>query len=204
MRFEYYVSKLIKKMRLRSILNSCINKTSSVASGSQFVNSTMGRHSFCGYDCTVISTDIGSFCSIANNCEIGGASHTVDWVSTSPAFNENRDQIKMKFSYHKFTPQSSRTTIGNDVWIGARALIKSGVTIGHGAIIGMGSVVTKDIPPYEIWAGNPAKFIKKRFSDDLIRDLLESEWWMLDDVKLTHYANFIQEPHKFIQELKKK
>lgn len=203
MKLEYYLSKLIKKLRLRSILNSEVHKTSSIASGTQFVDSTMNRHSFCGYDCSILSTEIGSFCSIASNCEIGGASHTVDWISTSPVFNENRDQIKMKYSHHMYNAQSGRTIIGNDVWIGARSLIKAGVKIGHGSVVGMGSVVTKDIPAYEIWAGNPAKFIRKRFDDDTTNELLRINWWDFEDDKLKKHSVYSNRVTAFIESVNK-
>lgn len=155
---EYYVSKVIKKMHLKSLKNSKVDKSSSIGSGSLIVNSSMDRNSFCGYDCIIVNTTIGSFCSIASNCEIGGASHSIDWVSTSPVFNENKDQIKKKYSLYKFAT-TKNTIIGNDVWIGSKVLVKSGVNIGTGAVIGMWSVVTKDIPHYEIWAGNPTREI---------------------------------------------
>lgn len=201
---EYYVSKLIKKMHFKALKNSFVHKSSSVGAGSLLVNSQMGANSFCGYDCTINDTIIGKYCSIASNCEIGGASHSIDWGSTSPVFNANKDQISQKYSRHKFET-SKVTVIGNDVWIGSRALIKSGVNIGNGAVIGMGSVVTKDIPPYEIWAGNPAKFIRKRFEDSIITRLNESKWWDLNDSELVKVAVYICDVEKFmevIQELK--
>lgn len=199
---EYIVSKIIKKMHLRAIKNSLIDKSSSVGAGSQFINSTMDRNSFCGYDCIIINTVIGGFCSIAGNCEIGGASHSIDWVSTSPVFNENKDQIRRKYSYHKYNT-SQTTKIGNDVWIASKSIIKAGVSIGDGAVIGMGSVVTKDIPPYEIWAGNPARLIRKRFDDKIIDKLLEIEWWKFDDESLQECANHFNDVHKFLEEVNK-
>lgn len=201
-KLEYILSKIIKKIHLRAIKNSMVHKTSSVAAGTQFVNSEMGRHSFCGYDCIIINTSIGSFCSISGNCEIGGASHSIDWVSTSPVFNENRDQIKRKYSYHKYNT-TKKTKIGNDVWIGAKVLIKAGVTVGDGAVVGMGSVVTKDIPPYEIWGGNPAKLIRKRFDEDIVNKLLEIEWWNLEDKTLYEYSKYFNNVTKFIEEVSK-
>lgn len=78
----------------------------------------------------------------------------------------------------------THTKIGNDVWLGIRTIVLGGVTIADGAVIGAGSVVTKDVGPYEIWAGNPARFIRKRFDDETIRKLLESKWWDWDDEKL--------------------
>ncbi len=199
---EYLISKIIKKLHFRAVKKSVIHKSSSVAAGTQFINSNMDKHSFCGYDCTIVNTSIGSFCSIAGNCEIGGASHSIDWVSTSPVFNENKDQIKKKYSYHKYN-NTKKTKIGNDVWIGAKCLIKSGVTICDGAVVGMGSVVTKDIPPYEIWAGNPAKLIRKRFNDDVINKLLEVKWWEFDDEKLNKYSQYFNNIDKFLEEVNK-
>lgn len=198
---EYVLSKILKKMHLRAIKNSLIHKTSSVEAGSQFVNSSMDRHSFCGYDCIITGTKIGSFCSIAGNCEIGGATHTINWVSTSPVFNENRDQIKKKYALHSFDP-FRETIIGHDVWIGARSIVKAGVTIGSGSVVGMGSVVTKDIPPYEIWAGNPARLIRKRFDEVVIEGMLDSKWWELDDETLEKAAAHIKEPRVFLDVIK--
>lgn len=197
---EYIASKIIKKLHLRAIKNSFIHKTSSVAAGTQFINLSMDRHSFCGYDCIIINTSIGSFCSIAGKCEIGGQSHSVDWLSTSPVFNRNKDQIKQKYSYHEYNA-SQNTYIEHDVWIGSRSLIKAGVKIGVGAVVGMGSVVTKDIPPYEIWAGNPAKFIKKRFSDEIISELLRVKWWEFDDSTLYKYAKYSNDVKRFLIEV---
>lgn len=194
-KIEYLISKLIKKLHLRSIVNSDIHKTSKICAGSQIINVKMGKYSDVGYDCTIINTDIGPFCSFGANIVIGGAGHTVDWVSTSPVFNENKDHLPQKFSYHKFNLES-KTSVGADVWIGNYVLVKSNITIGHGAIIGMGSVVTKDVPPYEIWGGNPAKFIKKRFNDETINELLKMKWWDWNDDKIRKNAvhfNNVQE-----------
>lgn len=198
---EYLISKTIKKLHLRAILNSNIHKTSKVCSGSHIVNSTMGKYSDIGYDCTIINTNIGSFCSLGANIRIGGASHTVDWVSTSPVFNRNKDHLPKKFSLHKFDLESTITTIGNDVWIGDNVMVKSGVSIGDGAVIGMGSIVTKDIPPYQIWAGNPARFIKNRFEDEIADKLLSAKWWEWEDDKISKYAEFFNDISELIKRI---
>lgn len=195
LKIEYIFSKLIKKLHLRSIANSDIHKTSKICAGSQIINVKIGKHSDVGYDCTIINSVIGPFCSLGANIVVGGAAHTIDWVSTSPVFNENKDHLPQKFSYHKFDLES-KTIIGADVWIGNYVLVKSNVNIGHGAIIGMGSVVTKDVPPYEIWAGNPAKFIRKRFDENTINELLKIKWWDWNDDKIkknAHNFNNVQE-----------
>lgn len=199
--FEYYISKLLKKLHLRCIKNSKIDKTSAVGAESNIVDSTIGKHSFCGYNCIVLSTDIGMFCSIGSNCEIGGANHTVDWVSTSPVFNINKDQINKKYSKHNFNPIEKRVKIGNDVWLGSKVIIKSGVKIGNGAIVGAGSVVTKNIPDYEIWAGNPAKFIRKRFDDQIIEKLLYVKWWNFDEEKLLKLSKNSNDVQKFLKDV---
>ena len=101
------------------------------------------------------------------------------------------------FSRHEFEI-FKRTTIGHDVWIGNRVMLKAGVNIGDGAIIGMGSIVTKDIGAYEIWAGNPAKFIRKRFDDETIEKLLTIKWWEWSDEKIENYAQYVNDISKFI------
>lgn len=80
--------------------------------------------------------------------------------------------------------------IGHDVWIGTNAIILSGVTIGTGAIVGAGSLVAKDVPPYAIVAGNPAKVLRFRFSDELIAKLLQSQWWCLPDTMLKQLEDY--------------
>lgn len=202
MTIAYLWNKILKKMRGAAVANSTIHSTSKVESGSQFINSSMGRYSFCGYDCKIINCDIGAFCSFADGVIIGGAQHPIEWTSTSPVFYKGRDSVAKKFSEFD-RPKSKRTSIGNDVWIGDRALIKGGVEIGDGAIIGMGSVVTKNVGAYEIWAGNPARLIRKRFDDEIIEGLLKSTWWNMDDTIIQRYSQFIREPSQFISQLEK-
>ena len=96
-----------------------------------------------------------------------------------------------------------RTVIGNDVWIGRSALIRQGVRIGDGAVIGMGAVVTGDVEPYSVVAGCPAREIRKRFSPETAARLLASEWWKLDEARLKEAARFIREPEKFLEFLGK-
>lgn len=197
---KYLIAKFLKKIRLSSVKNSKIARTSKIGSGSNVANSTMDRYSFCGYDCDINNAVIGSFCSIASNVCIGGAMHPVDWVSMSPVFYSGRDSVKKKFSRFD-RPADKITHIGSDVWIGDGAFIKQGVNIGVGAVIGMGSVVTKDVPPYTIVAGNPAHVIRKRFSDDIINRLLESRWWEMSDSQLKILAADIKDPESFLNKL---
>lgn len=128
---------------------------------------------------------IGKFCQIASGVTfiMNGANHLRNSVSTFPfaIFGEDwKDAMEGK-SY----PTKGDTEIGNDVWIGFDATIMPGVKIGDGAIIGSKSVVTKDVEPYSIVGGNPAKLIRKRFSEQRIADLLEMKWWNWPVEKIT-------------------
>ena len=105
--------------------------------------------------------------------------------------------MKTNFSNVGFE-EYEKTEIGNDVWIGSNCLIKAGVKIGNGAVIGMGSVVTHDVPPYEIWAGNPARLIRKRFDEDTINRLQNICWWDWDDERLRKYGDLFEDPVKLI------
>lgn len=199
MKLSYYLAKLIKKLNISAIKQSDIHKTAKICSGSHLVDSTINRYTYIGNYCTVINTKIGSFTSIADNCIIGGAAHPLDWVSTSPVFHSGKNVLRTNFSNHNFV-STKQTIIGNDVWIGNNALIKSGITIHNGAVIGMGSVVTKNVGPYEIWAGNPAKFIRKRFNQNTIDVLEQYEWWDLDETKLNSIAKNFNNIETFLLE----
>jgi acetyltransferase-like isoleucine patch superfamily enzyme len=198
----YLWAKFCKKVRGSALVNCRIHKTAKIEAGSNAVNCSMGRYSFCGYDCTLINCDIGSFCSIANRVVIGGARHPMEWVSMSPVFSSGRDSVNKKYSCHakQATP---KTWIGNDVWIGETALIKAGTKVGDGAVIGMGSVVTKDVPPYAIVGGCPAKIIRQRFSEETILKLLNMKWWDFDEERLNKYAAYITDPERFVLEVEK-
>ncbi|MGZ9897682.1 CatB-related O-acetyltransferase [Shewanella gaetbuli] len=197
---RYLIAKALKKTRGSAVTNSNIHTTSKVESGSQITNVSMGRHSFCGYNCEITNAEIGAFCSIANGVIIGGGMHPVDWVSTSPVFYEGRDSVRKKFSEHA-RKQPENVVVGHDVWIGQNALIKQGVNIGTGSVIGMGSVVTKDVPAYSIVAGNPARLIRMRFSEDIIESLIESKWWLFSDSKLATLGHTVTSPVDFIDKL---
>jgi len=117
---------------------------------------------------------IGRYCSIGRNVTLGlpPRNHPVDWVSTSTQFSR------------QYTHQLAPTVIGHDVWVGNNAVVMAGLTIGHGAIIGCDAVVTKDVLPYEIVAGNPARSIRFRFDKAIIEQLLASKWWDYDKHEL--------------------
>ena len=147
-------------------------------------NSEIGQFSYVNVGCVVYSnTSIGKFCSIGRSVEIGLAQHPISYLSTHPFQCANSLFTKFPaYSEIKRKPWSFHppTKIGNDVWIGAKVNILSGINIENGAVIAAGSVVTKDVPPYAIVGGMPAKVIKMRFSEEIIEKLEKIRWWDLE------------------------
>jgi acetyltransferase-like isoleucine patch superfamily enzyme len=124
---------------------------------------------------------IGSYCSIGGGVQILlGGNHRTDWVTTYPFPARWKEAADIQ----GHPSSKGDIVIEHDVWVGRQSVILSGVTIHTGAVIGCNSVVSRDIAPYTIVAGNPAKEIKKRFSDEQISRLLQSKWWTLDKEKI--------------------
>lgn len=130
------------------------------------------------FDFTGDQLFIGKFCSLATNTKflMNGGNHRVDAVSSYPFMIMGGDW-QSRFEQENDFPTKGDTHIGNDVWTGWNTTIMPGVTVGDGVIIGSSSVVTKDIPPYAIVGGNPAKIIRMRHDDQIIAKLLEIKWW---------------------------
>lgn len=137
-------------------------------------------NNYCHIDKNVLS--IGKFCSIAINCRIGLGGHPMDWVSTH-SFSYDKKYKIVSDSKNDFV-QKLETKIGNDVWIGTNATVLAGVAIGDGAIVGAHSLVTKDVEPYSIVVGVPAKHIKYRHSEEQIKALINMQWWNWSEEKL--------------------
>ena len=136
---------------------------------------------------------IGNFCSLGPDIDfyIGG-NHRLDWISTSPLPAPQFDSVFKKAKNIKnFNKSNGDIIIGHDVWIGGRTTILSGVKIGTGAVIAAGSVVVNDVGPYSISGGNPNKEIRKRFNEDVIKKLLESEWWNLTDDDINYLSEHL-------------
>lgn len=190
--------KLLRKLRLKGVHSSEVHSTSKLESGTMFYYSKLDRHSFCGYDCDIAHAHIGSFVSIANNVVLGGGRHPMEWVGMSPVFYEGRDSVKAKFSTHHREP-SLRVNINSDVWIGRSAIVLPGVEVGVGAVVGAGAVVTKSVPPYAIVAGNPARLIRYRFDQPIIKRLLASCWWEYGDDNLYRLGPYFNDVNKFLE-----
>lgn len=191
-----------KSSVLSTIINSSVDKTAALCRGVRFYGSSIGRYSYVARNTLVQKTEIGSFCSISEGCMIGMPSHPTDMVSSSPVFLQGGNYLKKNFSRHPYE-SCPATKIGSDVWIGAHALIKSGITIGNGAVIAAGAVVTHDVPPYAIVGGVPARVIRFRFSEEKIAWLNETQWWLWDDAKLQKHAERMTGVDELMDEVKK-
>lgn len=146
----------------------------------------IGKHTHVHENTRILNpkeTIIGSYCSIADNCDIGVFMHPQKTLSCHPfVYCDSEDFLQenmgISVSQNRIDWKGDKgITIGNDVWIGTNTVIMNGITIGDGAIIGSSAVVTKDVPPYAIVVGIPAKILKYRFDKDIIDKLLEIKWW---------------------------
>jgi acetyltransferase-like isoleucine patch superfamily enzyme len=199
---KLYCETIIIKLRNRGkhieigymskVKNCSLGRYSVIYDEVSLSNVSLGDYSYISSNCTIQNTSIGKFCSIGPNVRAGLGNHLNNsFVSTHPAFFVNDKICKpvisfVDKSYHQFLKP---VTIGNDVWIGANAIIFDGISIGDGAIVGAGAVVTKDVPPYAIVAGIPARIIRYRFNQDQMESLLKSQWWNNDLEWLKKNAN---------------
>jgi acetyltransferase-like isoleucine patch superfamily enzyme len=130
----------------------------------------IGSYTYLGFRCSVGPTEIGRYCSIADNVSVGPGEHALTGISTSAALMDD--------AHAEMTSLPCR--VGNDVWIGVDSIIRRGVSVGNGAIIGANSFVNKDVPPFAIVAGSPARLIRFRFPPEIIAKIEASRWWDLE------------------------
>ncbi|HEY1040735.1 MAG TPA: CatB-related O-acetyltransferase, partial [Bacteroidia bacterium] len=152
----------------------------------------IGKRTYIGY-----CKSIGKYTSISYDVKIGLVAHPLDYISTSPVFYAKRRGWVKENLYDE--TKVGHTEIGNDVLISANVTILAGVKIGNGAVIGAGSFINKDVPPYAIVAGTPAKLIRYRFSEEVITKLEQLQWWNFSKEKLLRYKEFFADPAAFIK-----
>lgn len=139
-------------------------------------NSNIGSYSYVQESSVLNNCEVGRFCSIAPNVVVAPGKHNPEYTSTSALFFTDHPKLPITFKSADYSA-NEKVFIGNDVWVGLNAVILDGVRIGDGAIIAAGSVVTKNVEPYSIVGGVPAKHIRYRFSKEDIDFLLANKWW---------------------------
>lgn len=162
-------------------------------------NSSFGDYVYVGPRTSIANAKIGSFCSIGPECSIGLGMHPTNYVSTFPAFFSTAKQGQITFVSENSYNEFETISIGNDVWIGTNVIILDGVKIGNGAIIAAGAVVTKDVEPYVIVGGVPAREIKKRFREEVIIELQKIAWWNRDINWLKERTKYFADVESFIK-----
>jgi acetyltransferase-like isoleucine patch superfamily enzyme len=206
-RINYRYLNMFPGSRIRSALSANVEKLirtdviieENVTIGEEL--KSLGRCVYIGKNAYIASCSaIGSFTSISAGVRIGLMAHPSDFISTSPVFYAPRRGWVKESLFAE--DEGKKITIGNDVLISANALIRNGVKIGHGAIIGAGSFVNDDVPPYAVVAGVPARVIRYRFDEAMIAKLLASEWWNKTDAEIKAAGSYNQ-PEQFLSRLAK-
>ncbi len=214
---RFRVNRIRRKYRSQGVVlrkDSIIDENTILEKGvrlgqGDFSSSYIGKATFTGWRASLPKTRIGRFCSIGTDVQIPLGDHPTQFVSTHPAFYHRAApdvcyNTPFQYDAYPVLPSGYYVEIGNDVWIGSHARLKMGVHIGDGAVIGAGAVVTKDVPPYAIVGGVPAKIIRYRFSQDQIAFLLSTQWWTWDDSKINEYALYFDSPDKLKEAMEKK
>lgn len=171
-----------------SYVNNCkFGKYVFISDNDSLQNVCIDDFSYVGNNTSILNTSIGKYCSIANNVFIGPGKHPTHFVSLHPIFYRDNSRAGFSFTSMSEFSEYEEVKIGNDVWIGANSIVMPGVKVSDGVIIAAGAVVTKDIPPYAIAGGVPAKVIKYRFDDITIDNLKKIKWWDRDPNYLKQY-----------------
>jgi acetyltransferase-like isoleucine patch superfamily enzyme len=190
---RYHAGNLYRRWRYRKIsrgIGCIVAARCSIAGNSRLGRSViLGRnvtlrdvqiddYSYLGPWCNAADATVGKFCSIGSGVFIGMGTNPLEpFASTHPIFYLHGRFPPWNFADRNYRSEYRHTTVGNDVWIGLRAAICDGVIIGDGAVIAAGAVVTRDVRPYAIVGGVPARLIRPRFTPEIIKFLLEFEWW---------------------------
>lgn len=195
-KYDRFLFSLLASRKAKYGLKVLIDKDTYVADDVE-----IGDYSYVNKNSSIESCSIGKFCSISSNVYISPFNHDHSFVSTHPfLFNDFYGMVNKSV---KLTLNNKKTIIGNDVWVGLNVIIRRGVTIGDGVVIAAGSIVTSDIPSYQIWAGVPARFVKYRFPDNVSSDLQNLSWWDWDRPKLIKYMPLFRTPDALLEQIKK-
>jgi acetyltransferase-like isoleucine patch superfamily enzyme len=196
--------------KFSNIKRSTLFGNNAVGNRTIILKCEVGKGTYFGNNCNFTDTKIGNFCSIGNRVEVTAAQHPIrEFISTSPLFYTTRNQCKSyikreKFPNFKYLEGTKyKAVIGNDVWIGNNVIIIGGIRISDGAVVAAGAVVTKNVEPYEIVGGVPAKHISYRFDSKTIETLIQIQWWKKSDEWLSENAELFSNINLFIEKFGK-
>ena len=165
-------------------------------------NSKVGAYSYIQMNGRVFNCDIGRFCSIAASVSIAPGMHDMSRVTTHPSFYFYTNVLPKLFVTENKLQLYKRVIIGHDVWIGEKVVIVDGVKVGNGAVIASGAIVVKDVEPYSVVGGVPARHIKYRFDAETIEILQNSNWWNYSEEWFEKNAELMLNPIEFLKYLK--
>lgn len=170
--------------------NATLGRFTELKERVQFLDSALGDYSYMERDGEAIYTSVGKFCAIAAHCRLNALNHPAERISQHKITyrpNEYFAHAKLDKTFRD-ARMAQRVEIGHDVWIGHGAIVLPGKTIGHGAVVAAGAVVTRDVAPYAIVAGVPARFLKWRFPPEIARRIIALSWWDWDHDRLGEAA----------------
>lgn len=202
---RFPAKKLGKRFRLRSLRlhgrrDDCFRYFTKMRHGISVGKYTYGYEAITEKGSAV--SQIGAFCSIAENVYVSAGEHPLDMASTSPAFFLAKFGL-IEADSLDMAPYRKSIQIGHDVWIGRDVTLLNGVTIGTGAVVAAGAVVTRDVPPYAIVGGVPAKLIRYRFDAATREKLLSAKWWLWSDEKLLEHIQIFQNAGEITQDFQR-
>ena len=158
------------------------------------LNTTIGRFTYLGGHASICQTTIGNFCSVGSGFNCGSGLHPTNFASTSPVFYSLGKQCAVTFATENLFDESPPVVVGSDVHVGANVFLRSGLTVGTGAILAAGAVITRDVPAYAIVAGVPARLVRMRFEDGIVERLLRTQWWDWPEERLRTAQPFMGSP----------
>lgn len=216
MRIKYYFQKWLGRLFDQPIIpegkttgysmvrserfNTSMGKNAKAISPFFLHNVTIGDYSYVAGNAHAANATIGKFCSIGPNFCCGLGIHPTNGVSTSAMFYSTSRVNESTLSDKNKIEETPHTQIGNDVFIGANVTVIDGARIGDGAVVGAGAVVVKDIPPYAIAVGVPAKVVKYRFDEPTVKALLEKQWWNGTEEDLKEVERYFWDIETFLKQ----
>ncbi len=184
------------------IKSSVVGRHCSVDRQNLLLGVRMGDRTYTGPWCMLFHAEIGRFCSISYGVTIGPPDHNYRRISSHPFLYDPKFGIFEECEAIRAEKFARPCVIGNDVWIGCNATILRGVRIGDGAVVGANSLVNKEVPPYAIVAGSPARIIGYRFREEIIAELRRIAWWNWPEEKIRAHRSLFAEEHPSLERLR--